>query len=431
MNVYDAQNECLSLLAKAIAGLEELHATMKPMAETFAYFQIQLEAFASGERPDSYKEAIRYAGAALHVYLRKFDGSKELVDGIGANTVGRPKTFEDYIAYVAQLGKIASPNFRPVCVILESAMRKLADLGGNSVRLSNNRQEMKHVFNVFTPVESALKEIRLTLSDLNVIHGELRRQCPDVVFANPVYRVIIDHVVPAAALLVDGVLNRGKDVHNLSVLSVEMRSIMSYDGLLTGIDSSACFYLMDLLSFNTLLKSFAVNNLTESSKNFLRSLLRILSTLIEASEFYELTLKPARVFAFELLGSEVARYEDFRAMREIMESLGRVNGCMETKIVFASETAKNNERISKLSVIVRNLPHLRGSSAELGAESRNAAYILWTTFTGWLRHLIEQRDRRLRLEREDAMELDAPNGTSTLTGISTSQTCWINSFLCA
>ena len=434
MNLFEVQNECLRLLTKSIADLEELQTTIKPISDAFTCFRIQFGTFESGETPDSYKNAIRYAGAALHVYLRKFDGSKGLEDGIAAIDVSRIKTYEDYIAYVSQLGKITSPSFRPVCTILEKSMRKLSFCGASSRRLSADEAELKQLFDVFTPVESAFKMNRLALTGLSTIYAELQKEYPQVVFANPVYRAIMDHVVPAAAQLIDGVFNRDNCVQSLSVLSVEMRSLMYYDVLLSGIDGAACFYLMDLLSFNEQLKSVTFNTLTESSQNFLKRLLSILSMLIVACEFYELSLKPARVIFFERLGSQVASYDDFRAIRAIMYSLGRVNGCVETNIALASETAKNNERISNLSAIVRNLPHVRGSPVELGAESRNAAYILWNEFTRWLKGLIEERERRLRLEREDAMQLEAPNATSASvasTRVPTTQACWINSFLCA
>ena len=382
MEFAQVRSKCIDKLATAITLLDEWSTTIKTLENSFKHLESHLEIFFRGENPVAYQTTVKWSGYSLYAFLKMFEDANDIVASL-ATFNPKNMSFEQYVTYASFWTSKASASTKPICEVIERAMRKLVYYG--EIRRSPYQAE-------FTELCQLIEAIRFSLTDCTTAVFILRRTgrslqngTPPASFDNPVYYTLVTHVLPAICKTTDQLFNRQKSVDGLSSISKEIQGMLEYECNLFDMHTSARYYLMDLDKCYTVINSAAEKlSLTANAQTAFRRLLRVVTLLISATEYYEQSLKSGRVELFALLNGPT--YADYRTIREVMLLLGRTNGSLESKIAEASEAARKNPNLRRIAGEVIHLCDLR-SSPDLGNDSRSAAYQFWMAFISWIRAL--------------------------------------------
>ena len=417
--------KCQEELKKAIVFLEMVCKILNPVKNSLANFEEAMTAYTNGAT--TFETPLKWAVCVMSTFLRRMDGSEDIRQMIRDLDTTQLSSYKVYMA-LADKWTTASANSSPICEHIQSAILSL-DYYGTRGMPSEAVKGCKAMREAFAPIADAVSLIYLTGRKTFEFYQILKRKdFVPVTFKNPVYNIVVQCLIPAIKKAMDAVFNRGNKFASLNSISKELGAILSYEETLSGIDSSARFRLMDFPDFEEVIEStHDLSTLPPKSRWLGGQLLKTLHFLIRGASQYEQDMMPLRCALFRRLSSQGPNYGDYQAICAILVRLGRRKGSTDGAVAVASRLAKDNKFLSKMCPSVVYLCEIRGSDAELRAESHYTALAVWKTFITCLAILEDNASMKVLMETSHtstANNSDASN-LQIMTNIGDIATsCW-------
>ena len=408
---------------------------MKEVVIAFNSMESNLLAAINSTGPRNFTITMKAAVSLLRVFLKEFDGSVALMGAIrGFDERMDTESLADYLPCPEQWGMIASDHAKPICALVDRAVRRLSYCGVHVVVPNSEDKEFKELRHAFYHISTVSCSITALWPTLHGLYQDVKLKSVAMEpFKNPVHRCLMSFI-PVACLMLDTATETTKNYAVIKTISEELVRIVAYDNTIREVDSSARFYLADFDSVAQKLVPTIKSGELVGSGGVLTCVMRAVHHLMYAAEKFENNLKMCRLRLFEKLGSE-AYYNVFTRVRKILQLLGRVNGSKEGNIAQASTLAKEAPDLENISQVIVALCNLRRSPEQLGDDCRNAAYAFWRAYVAKLMDsMLWNKQHSLSYDRSAttsaASVTHVPYTTGTIYPVSVEDECWVNNVFC-